>query len=121
MGSLDSYKEEFIAQLLDGSWKTVFPTETWNDFYAWSQRHKTEKALCVRFTFYDPDFKYEKYAIHIICAPTLRKTKVHVKNLFLPPDENALGLPPNLYDYPLYSAPGDLLQKSLSKHRRKKK
>jgi len=121
MGSLDSYKEDFIAHLLDGSWKALFPTNTWNDLYAWFQRQKAEKSLCVRFTFYDPDYKYEKYAIHLICSPILKKTKVQVKNLYLPPDENALGLPPNLYDFPLYSAPGDLLQSSLNKHRKKKK
>lgn len=119
MGSSDAKKEEFISQLLDGNWKTLFPTDTWEELHAWFQRQKEEKALCVRFTFYDPDYAFEKYAIHMICPPTLRRGRVQVKNLYLPPEDNPLGVPPALYKYPLYSMPQDLLQRSLRKRKKK--
>jgi hypothetical protein len=118
MGSLDAYKDEILAQLLEGEWKVLFPRQIYSNISAWFKRHETRDNVVVRFTFYQPSQNNERYAIYLLCTPKIEKGKVDVKDLRFAVDEYPLSMPPSLYDLPLYCMPRDLLQKILRKKRK---
>ena len=114
MGSLDAYKDEILAQLLEGEWKDLFPRNIYLDVNAWFKRHADEETVAVRFTFYQPQQNNERYAIYLACVPRMKEGKVRVKDLIFATDAYPLSLPIALYEVPLYCMPRDLLQKILS-------
>jgi hypothetical protein len=118
MGSLDAYKDEILAQLLEGEWRNLFPRKMYQNINAWFKRHAEAKVVAVRFTFYQPQQNNERYAIYLACIPQMKDGKVRVKDLIFASDSYPLSLPTVLYEVPLYCMPRDLLQKILRKKRK---
>lgn len=115
MGSLDSYKDEILTQLLDGDWKNLFPIKIYDPLEEWLGRHKEKPFVVVRFTFYNPIRDIGRYAIYLLCNPNIKAGKIEVKDLKFSLDALPLAIPPSIYELPLYCMPSDLLQKILKK------
>lgn len=115
MGSLDAYKDEILSQLLDGDWKNLFPNKIYSSLEEWFNKHSKKSMVSIRFTFYNPVNDVGRYAVYLICNPTVKNGKVEVKDLKFSLDSLPLAIPPSLYELPLYCMPSDLLQKILKK------
>lgn len=115
MGSLDSYKDEILSQLLDGDWKNLFPTKIYTPLEEWLQRQTEKSAIAVRFTFFNPVNDIGRYAVYLVCNPKVKAGKVEVRDLKFALDSLPLAIPPAIYELPLYCMPADLLQKILKK------
>lgn len=118
MGSLDAYKDEILAQLLEGEWKGLFPQAIYSQLEEWIERHKENKLVTIRFTFYQPTQNNERYAMYLLCVPKIANGKITVKDLKFGIDDYPLSIPPSVYNFPLYCMPRDLLQRILRKKRR---
>lgn len=110
MGSLDNARlKKFISQLYKGDWDNLLPEKLYISVKKWFAAHENDESVVVRFTFFedkDSD-NMEKYALHLECAPIIKK-KVKIKNMYVPgyeKDEVPLALPPTLYDFPLFCMP----------------
>ena len=118
MGSLDAYKDEIFSELLNGDWKSLFPKNIYVSIEEWAKRQDGENII-FRFTFCQPP-NNDRYAVYIICDSDLDQEKVRIKELVMPEAEDPpLGIPPQLYDFPLYCIPKDFLQKVLKKKKGK--
>ena len=115
MEYLDAHKDEILAQLLEGEWKLLLPSELYQDLSSWFQRHLSSTEVAVRFVCQAP--KEQRFAVYFVCSPKLHTNKVQINDLRFGEQSFPLAVPPTVYELPLYCMPADLYSKILRKKR----
>lgn len=115
MEYLDAHKDEILAQLLEGEWRALLPTDLYQSVTDWFARQKESKEVVVRFVCQAP--KEHRFAVYFLCTPKLVSNKVQINDLRYGEDNYPLAIPPSVYELPLYCMPTDLYSRILRKKR----
>lgn len=103
--------EDFLSKFLDGNWKPILSENTYQSLLTWFKENKKSKRVVVRFVVFDTERKM-RFAVHLVCAPKIKKDIVTVLDRFIPSPETfdtsphlLVALPPSLYELPLFCVP----------------